>query len=310
MHIGIDIMGGDFAPKAIIEGADMSLSLLKEDTVLHLFGTQQALQLVKDHPQLVKHACADEILMDEHPVKALQQKPDNSLSRGFMSLKKGDIQAFCSAGNSGAVMVGSHQILGMLPGVARPSVVSVFPVPGDKEIVVLDVGANVDARPEVLEEFGVFGSLYARAVKGIAQPRVALLSTGAESSKGNAAVIKAHQLLSENQSINFIGNVEARDFYDDAADVLVCDGFAGNILLKYTEAFYKLIKLRNIDDPFMERFNYEQYGGTPLLGIEGNVLLAHGVSGAKAISNMLLEAERVAQKGLSTIIKKEFSPQS
>lgn len=303
-------MGGDFAPEAIIKGTEMSLSLLNKDTTLHLFGTEDALELTGINRQIVKHVCSQQIMMDEHPVKALQQKPDNSLTRGFMALKKGEIHALCSAGHSGAVMVGSHQILGMLPGIGRPCVVSVFPVPGDKEIIVLDVGANVDAKPEVLVQFAVLGHLYAKAVKNITNPRVALLSTGTESSKGNAAVQKAYQLLSENKDLNFVGNLEARDFFDNAADVLVCDGFAGNILLKYTEAFYKLIKLRNIDDPFMERFNYEQYGGTPLLGVEGNVLLAHGVSGPKAISNMLLEAERVAQKGLSSIIKKEFSPQT
>lgn len=290
-RIGIDIRGGDHAPLVVWDGLSMALSELKSDTELHLYG------LAEDAPNAPSntrfHICAEAIEMGEHPVKAFQQKQDSSLIRGIADLAKGQTDAFASAGHSGALMVASMQILGLQEGISRPAVVSLFPRLDGGQTVVLDVGINVDLKAEQFLEFASLGASYAKAVLGIEKPKIALLNTGAEESKGNILYKRAHELLKENCS-GFSGNLEARDFFQSKVDVLLCDGFTGNIILKQTESFYALSKELGLNHDFLNRLDYENYGASPVMGVRAKVLLAHGASGPKAIKNMILGAESIA----------------
>ncbi len=290
--VGIDLRGGDYAPTAVLEGLEKALPLLQNQTQVHLFGLEEDFQNLPSG-NWQSHRCSEVIGMHEHPVKALQLKGDSTLLRAFKALKMGAIDVLASAGHSGAMMVASMQVLGPIPGISRPAVVSVFPKLNGGKMVVLDVGINVDAKPEQFLEFAKLGKAYAQSVLNIAEPRLALLNTGEESSKGNLLYQKAHSLLREGES-NFGGNLEARYLYDNDFDVILCDGFTGNMVLKQTEAFYNLATKRGISDPFIDRLNYEEYGGSPILGINGNVILAHGASGPEAIKSMILSAESFA----------------
>lgn len=312
INIGIDIMGGDLAPIATLDGAMIALPQLGDHTRLHIIGKEESIRktlndkgnvlpenaLIVDAPQSID--------MGEHPVKALQTKPLSSLNIGFGLLAEGKLDGFASAGNSGAVMVAALNSLKLIEGLTRPCVISAFPQLNGGYNVLVDVGINVDAKPEMLVQFARLGATYVKVVYGVETPRVGLLNTGAEPGKGSLLYQKAHELLSNSKELTFTGNVEARDFYDGVVDVTVCDGFTGNVFLKQAEGFYQLIKKRNVDDPFLDKFNYELYGGTPILGVRGNVVLGHGVSGPLAISNMILATERIALAGLSEHIIKAF----
>lgn len=311
-NIGIDIMGGDSAPKVTLEGSAKVLPLLGDDTCLHLIGPEEIINdflvsngLENDNRLKVIHA-PEAIGMDEHPVKALQQKKNSSMAVGFGMLALKKIDGFASAGNSGAVMVGALNALKPIEGVMRPCVVSAFPQKNDSHNILVDVGINVDAKPEMLVQFAKLGEVYARLVYGVENPRIGLLNTGEEEGKGSLLYQKAHELLRSSKDITFVGNLEARDFYDNRVDVTVCDGFTGNVFLKQAEAFYNLLQYRDIKDPFLDKFNYERYGGTPILGVNGNVVLGHGVSGPTAIANMILATEQVAKAKLSENITKVF----
>ncbi len=290
-RIGIDIRGGDKAPEVVWEGLFEALPQLGSDTEIHLYGLEEDFH--NGDERFVKHSCSQWISMGEHPVKALQQKQDSSLVRGIIDLAKGNIDSFATAGHSGALMVASMQMLGLQDGISRPAVVSLFPRLDGSRIAVLDVGINVDLKPEQFLEFARLGKDYAKAVMGISSPSVALLNTGSESSKGNMLYKKAHELLSEGEPA-FSGNLEAREFFQSKVDVLLCDGFTGNILLKHTESFYSLSKSLKLEHSFLDQLDYEEYGASPILGIKGKVLLAHGASGPKAIKNMILSAESIA----------------
>lgn len=290
--VGIDLRGGDYAPTAVLEGLQLAAPLLQNQTQIHLFGLKEDFKDLSEGPWEL-HLCADYIAMDEHPVKALQSKPNSTLLKAFHSLKSGTIDVLASAGHSGAMMVASMQVLGPLPGISRPAVVSEFPKLDGSKMLVLDVGINVDAKAEQFLEFAHLGKAYAQAVLKIEEPRLALLNTGEESSKGNLLYQKAHKLLKESEP-NFKGNLEARYLYDNEFDVILCDGFTGNMVLKQTEAFYSLAEKRGITDSFIAQLNYEEYGGSPILGVNGNVILAHGASGPKAIKSMILSAESFA----------------
>ena len=294
VKLGIDLMGGDMAPSVVMEGLNLVWSSLKEDTSIALYGTAEALDLVPDNPKLEKIVCSDYIAMDEHPVKALQQKKDSTLVRAFADAAAQKISAVASAGHSGAIMVGAMQILGLVDGISRPVVVSVFPKANEHPLVVLDVGINVDCKAEQFLEFAHIGSVYAEKVLGINNPTVSLLNTGTEKSKGNMLYQKAHSLLAEQETINFAGNLEPRDLFDNESDVLLCDGFTGNIVLKQVESFYSLSQKLGLEHSFLQQLNYENHGGSPILGVKGNVILAHGASGPQAIKNMILSAESIA----------------
>jgi glycerol-3-phosphate acyltransferase PlsX len=241
--------------------------------------------------------------MGDHPARAFTQKPDSSIAIGFQLLKEGKIQALASAGNTGAMLVGSVLSIGTIEGVQRPCIMSLMPKEKGGYGVLLDVGSNADCKPELLVQFAYLGSMYAANVLGIENPKVGLINIGEEPEKGNQLALATHQLLNEASEINFIGNIEGRDLFNQKADVMVCDGFTGNVMLKQAEAFYWLIRKREIADPYLNRFNYENYGGTPILGVNATVIVGHGISNKIAIKNMILLAYDVEKAGLTEKIK-------
>ena len=311
MRIGIDVMGGDYAPEQAVLGAIEARNQLPDSVELVLIGNKNLiLPLLKkgnaDESLFKIVHCTEVIGMAEHPTKAIQQKPDSSISKGFQLLKEGSIDSFASAGNTGAMLVGSMFTVKAIPGILRPAIASLLPKENGGWGLILDVGVNADCKPEILQQFGVLGSIYAQSILNIPLPRVALLSIGEEEEKGNLLVKETHQLLKNTIDVNFIGNVEGRDLFNDEADVIVCDGFTGNVVLKQAESFYSMIKKRSIKDAYFDRFNYEDYGGTPILGINSTVIIAHGISKAKAIKNMILLSANVVEAKLSEKISAAF----
>ena len=304
MKIGIDIMGGDFAPRETTLGVIQALPELADNVKLVLFGDEHAIsdQFSREGADIsrVEIVHTTEVIgMDEHPTKAITQKLDSSISRGFEFLKKGEIDAFAGAGNSGAMMVGAMFSVKTIPGILRPAVCSVVPKENGQWGVFLDVGLNADCKPEMLVQFGILGSLFLEHVYNVPQPKVGLMNIGEEEEKGNMITQATHQLLKVTKDLNFIGNIEGRDMFNTKADVIVCDGFTGNVMLKMAESFYELIKKRNIKDEYFDRFNYENYGGTPVLGVNAPVIIAHGISNARAIKNMIHITQKVTAAKLT-----------
>ena len=273
MKIGIDIFGGDFAPDANVAGAILAQKELPQDSKIVLLGNQdQILTCLSEHgvnPEdfEIVHA-PDEITMHDHPTRAIPQKPNSSISVGFDLLASDEIQAFASTGNTGAMLVGSIYKIHTIPGIIRPCITSTLPCIDGSNSILLDVGSNADCKPDVLYQFALLGSLYAKNVYGVENPRIALLSIGEEESKGNLLTIATYKLLQESDEVNFVGNVEGRDLFLGKADVIVCDGYTGNIVLKEAEGIYNLMKQRGIKDEYFDRFNYENYGGTAILGVK------------------------------------------
>jgi glycerol-3-phosphate acyltransferase PlsX len=312
MRIGIDIMGGDFAPEQTVLGSIEARKELNSDIELVLLGDKDAiLSILKrenvDPSKFIIEHCTEVIGMAEHPTKAIQQKQDSSIAKGFALLKAGKIDSFASAGNTGAMLVGSMFSVKPIPGILRPAIASLVPKVSGGWGLILDVGVNADCKPELLQQFAVLGSIYAQSILHIPSPKVALMSIGEEEEKGNLLVKETHQLLKDTLDFNFIGNVEGRDLFNDRADVIVCDGFTGNVILKEAESFYALIKKRKIQDEYFDRFNYEDYGGTPILGINSSVIIAHGISKAKAIKNMITLSVEVIEAKLPEKIQAAFS---
>ena len=311
MRIGLDIMGGDHAPHATLEGACLAAETLAKNSKIVLIGNQDIANewLSKNGVDLSLFDfinASETIEMNEHATKALRKKPNNSISIGFNALKNKDIDVFSSAGNSGAMLVGSMFSVGPIKGVIRPSITSVLAKENGSVGLILDVGVNADCKPDVLFQFAILGSLFAENIYKIKNPKVGLLNIGEEKGKGNLLTQSAYQLLEDNDDINFIGNVEGRDLFNDKADVIVCDGFTGNVVLKQAESFYSLIAKRKLLDSYFERFNYEIYGGTPVLGVDGNVLIGHGISNANAIKNMILLGKDLINSQLTSKIKTAF----
>lgn len=309
MKIGVDIMGGDHAPKETTLGAIQAQKELPSHYTLVLFGDESAiLKILKEEgadASLFEIVHSTEVLgMSENPTKAIQQKPNSSMSLGFRHLAEKKIDGFCSAGNSGAMLVGSMFSVKTIPGVLRPTISTVVPKESGKKGILLDVGANADCKPEHLQQFAILGSLLAQHVFHIDNPTVGLMNIGEEEKKGNLLSQSAHKLLSETKQINFRGNIEGRDLFNDKADVIVCDGFTGNIILKLAESFYFLLKKRNMTNDYFERFNFENTGGTPILGVNAPVVVGHGISKSKAIKNMILLTKEVAEVGLIEKIAK------
>ncbi len=241
--------------------------------------------------------------MEDSATKALQSKPESSISIGFGLLKAGRLDAFASTGNTGAMLVGSVFSVKPIPGVIRPCIPSVVPKENGSYGILLDVGANADCKPDVLCQFGLLGHLLAKHVYHIAEPKVALLNIGEEDKKGNATALAAYGLMKEQTQYRFIGNAEGRDLFNDKADVMVTDGFTGNIVLKAVEAFHDLLKVRGVHEPFFDRFDYENYGGLPVLGVNGNVIIGHGISNEITIKNMLLFTREVVESRLNDRIR-------
>lgn len=312
MKIGIDILGGDFAPDANIAGAILARKELSKDVTIVLIGDQNSIlsglsALNEDASNFEVIHAPDVITMHDHPTRAIPQKPNSSIAIGFDLLAKGKIQSFASTGNTGAMLVGAMYKIHTIPGVIRPCITSTLPTINGSRSIILDVGSNADCKPDVLYQFAILGSLYSKNVYGIENPRVALLNIGEEESKGNLLTQTAHKLMVGSQDFNFIGNIEGRDLFTGKADVVVCDGFTGNVVLKQAEGMYATLKSRGIKDDFLDRFNYEEYGGTPILGVQGNVIIGHGISNDIAVKNMILHSFEVANSGLSTKINEAFN---
>ncbi len=312
MRIGIDVLGGDFAPEATVLGSILAYQEKKEDTQIVLIGDKvQITSICQKHNFdaslfSIVHTNIN-IGMDEFPAKAFSQKPDASIVRGFHMLKKGEIDGFASAGNTGAMLVGAMQVVKSIPGVIRPAIATFLPKENDRQTVILDVGINPDCKPDVLYQYAILGSLYAEFVNGLQNPRVALFNIGSEEEKGNLLTKTTYQAMKGTSDFNFVGNVEGNDIFNPEIDVIVCDGFVGNTILKEAEAFYTLMKQRKIKDSFFDRFNFEYYGGTPILGIGAAAVIGHGISSETAIKNMILHTENVVNVKLVEKIKQAFN---
>jgi glycerol-3-phosphate acyltransferase PlsX len=305
MRLGLDVMGGDYAPEATILGAIQAKKELQPEVELVLIGNEDKIKeiLVRENVDLSQFTIANApevIEMGDHPAKAFSKKPNSSITVGFGLLKGGKIDGFASAGNTGAMLVGVHYAIKTIPGIIRPAIATFIPTENDIPTLILDVGLNPDSKPDVLYQYGILGSVYAKGVWDIENPRIALLNIGSEESKGNLAVRSAYEMMSGTEHFNFVGNIEGNDlFSNDKADVIVCDGFVGNVVLKEGEAFYKLLRKRNIKDEFFERFNFENFGGSPILGATSVVVIGHGISNAKAIKNMILHTRDMIEAGLA-----------
>jgi glycerol-3-phosphate acyltransferase PlsX len=312
MKIGFDIMGGDHAPVNELDGAIMAAKELPSHVKVVLIGDSEAARkhLITQNvnPDIFEFVHTTEIIeMGEHPTKAFSQKPNSSISLGFKLLKENKLNALCGAGNTGAMLVGSMFSVKSVPGVIRPCITSVMPKLNGGYGLLLDVGTNADCKPDVLYQFGILGSLFAEHVYKIEKPKVGLLNIGEEPEKGNLVAQATYNLMKDSKDFNFVGNIEGRDLFNDKADVMVCEGFVGNVVLKMAESFYRLIKKRGWSDDYFDRFNYEIYGGTPILGINSTVMIAHGISSPLAFKNMLLHTKDIVEANLPEKIKQVFN---
>jgi len=312
MRIGIDIMGGDFAPKKTVHGAILALKELPTDTQIVLFGRKSEIlsELKRINTSSEKFEiidCADVINMGEHPTKAFKSKPNSSIAIGFEYLAKGKIDGFASAGNTGAMFVGGFYSVKAISGILRPAISTLIPREDGGVTVLLDVGANADCKPDVLYQFGILGSLFSEYVCGIKNPKVSLLNLGEEKTKGNMLTQASYSMMEDNPDYNFIGNIEGRDIFDSEIDVIVCDGFTGNIVLKEAEGIYSIMKKRGLLDDYFKRFNYENYGGTPILGLNKTVIIGHGISNEIAIKNMITLTKDVVEADLENKIKNNLN---
>jgi phosphate acyltransferase len=308
MRIGLDVMGGDFAPKEIIVGAVSAMKEFDNDSVVVLIGDKEIileeLKLSNAPSDKYEIVHSPEVIgMAESPIKAFTQKPKSSIAIGYHLLIEKKINAFASAGNTGAMLVGAMYSVKTIPGVIRPCLTSMIPKESGKMGVLLDVGANADCKPDVLYQFGILGSLYAEHVYGIKNPKVGLMNLGEEAGKGNLVTQATYEIMKTTKQFNFIGNIEGNDLFNEKADVVVCEGFTGNVIIKQAESIYELLKKRGNLDPVTEKFNYEIHGGSPILGVNGAVVVGHGISNALAIKNMIMLAKNVAETNLAEKIK-------
>lgn len=324
LKIGIDAMGGDFAPEVAVEGAVMALAKIDKENRIVLFGDEPRIrELLKKHNCSADHFdlvhCSEVIEMGDHPAKAFVAKKDSSIVVGFNQLAEGKIHGFASAGSTGAMLVGSMQVIKPVEGVIRPVISTLIPKLIGRRGLLLDVGLNVDAKPEVLAQYGFLGSIYAQSVLGIENPRVALLNIGEEEGKGNAQAKATYDLLKADERINFVGNVESSYIFAGSyggpdPDVVVAEAFVGNTVLKMAEALYRINfklgggkpRVMNFLRPvlgriipklyyqqdFWEAMNGENIGGTQVIGINAPVMIGHGGSSARAICSMICAMER------------------
>ena len=312
MNIGLDMMGGDFAPIEAVKG----IKLLREGNP-GMNSAQPTLTLFGDEPQIaallaehgvdmngIKIVHTTQVIdMHEHPTKAFREKQDSSIAVGFGYLAKGLTDAFISAGNTGAMMVGSLFSIKAIEGIQRPTIGAYMPRENGQLGWLLDAGINSDCKPENLVQFALLGSIFAEQVLNIPNPKVGLINIGEEEGKGNILAQAAYPLLKESTGINFIGNIEGRDIFLDKSDVMICDGFTGNIILKLAESIHGLTQRRNVKDEFFDMFEFEQYGGVPVLGVNKPVIIGHGISHAKAFKNMINIAEKMIEKDVIGMIK-------
>ena len=313
MNIGLDMMGGDLAPLEAVKGIKKFLPDAGElKPHLTLIGDEQLIsELLLQHEIAIAgitvvHA-SQVIEMNEHPTKALKEKQQSSIAIGFQLLASGKIDAFISAGNTGAMLVGALFSIKALEGVSRPTIGAYFPKENGKLGLLVDAGINADCKPENLVQFALLGSLFAENIWGIEKPRVGLINIGEEEGKGNILTQATYPLLKENTQINFIGNIEGRDILLDKADVMVCEGFTGNVVLKMAESVYDIVQRRGIQDEHFDRFNFEMYGGVPVLGVAKPVIIGHGISHETAFKNMIVIAQKMIEKELMVKMQQAFS---
>jgi len=312
MNIGLDMMGGDFAPLEAAKGIRLYLTEHTGDITLFLFGDEAQITplLLQEGiaPGKIQVVNAPQVIgMHEHPTRALKEKQQSSIAVGFQYLAAHKIDAFISAGNTGAMLVGAMFSIKVIEGVLRPTIATLIPKENGKTGLLLDVGLNADCKPENLNQFAILGSLYARHISGIENPRVCLLNVGEEEGKGNILAQAAYPLLKQNSLINFTGNAEGRDILLDKADVMVCEGFTGNVVLKMAESIYDITHAKHIEHEFLDRFNFEYYGGTPVLGVAKPVIIGHGISQSKAFKNMIAVAAKMVETDLMSKMKASFT---
>jgi phosphate acyltransferase len=295
--IAVDAMGGDYAPRLVVDGAlaaardfEFGVALVGPSDLLQ---TELRRHTDVDTARVRVLDAPDVVTMDEAPAAALRRKPGASIKVAADAVAEGRASALFSAGHTGATVMAAYTAFGMLPGVDRPALAAAIPRPQCPAIL-LDVGASVECRPAHLVQFAIMGSVYARVAFGIAAPRVGLLSIGEEASKGNELTREAHRLL-KTAAVSFIGNVEARDVYSGKADVIVCDGFTGNVALKISEGLVDVLA-DFLTQEFRRRVDYSEYGGAPLLGVSGVAVVGHGRSSAKAVRNGIALAHRFASE--------------
>jgi len=321
MRVAVDAMGGDFAPQEIVKGAAEASRLFPVEVILVGDPTKIFKELKKSR-QILKVVPASEVIaMNESPIQAVKQKLDSSINVGLSLVKEGKADAFVSAGNTGAVMAAALFKLGRIPGIERPAIATEFPIPSGK-VLLLDMGANVDCKPRHLEQFAMMGSLYAQSVFHVNHPRVGLLNIGEEKEKGNELARETWALLAKSP-INFVGNVEAKEILSGRADVIVCDGFVGNLVLKFSESvsgtILQLLKeelsrgivnkiglslLHHTLKKLQRKISYDTYGGAPLLGVSGVVFKAHGRSRAEAIKNAIRETSEAVSGNIISCFSK------
>lgn len=325
MKIAVDAMGGDYAPEEIIKGTMMAAEA-SPDVQLILVGQKERIQTFLSGPlpkNVALHEASEVIEMDEHPANAVRKKKDSSIVVATRLVKLGEADAVVSAGSTGAQMAAALLGLGRIKGIERPAIATILPTPEGGKLL-LDVGANMDATPEQLCQYGQMGSIYATKILGIPNPRVGLLNVGSEEGKGNELTQKAYPLLNASP-VNFIGNVEGRDVPYGRADVVVCEGFAGNILLKTAEGLagvlFEQIKEKITSNmvrklgalaikpglkEIAQMMDYAEYGGAPLLGVNGISIICHGSSKAKAIYNAIRVARECVQVRLIEQIREDL----
>lgn len=322
IKFGLDGMGGDNAPHEIVKGAVDAAQKLSDEDVIYIFGDEALIKAelgkykYPDEKITVIHA-SEVITNHDTPVKAIRRKTDSSMVVGLNYLKDEKIDVFISAGNTGALLSGSTLILGRIRGIDRPALATILPpMVGGKPLFLMDSGANSECKPNNLLEFGVMGSVYMNKVMGVEDPVVGLVNIGAEESKGNTVTKAAYELLSQSD-LNFKGNVESREIPESPVDVLVCDGFTGNIIIKYTEGlamgfmhilkdklssgFTAKIGAALVMDKLRElkgMFDYSEYGGAPFLGVRGAVLKMHGSSNANAVKNTILKSKAYVENSV------------
>ncbi|MDP4284178.1 MAG: phosphate acyltransferase PlsX [Bacteroidota bacterium] len=311
MNIALDMMGGDFAPLEAVKGLQLFLSEKQNNLTLTLIGDTEKIRPLLDQYQIDSKSISlfhsEQIIgMHEHPTKAMKEKPQSSIAIGFHLLATSKVDAFISAGNTGAMLVGSLFSIKAIEGISRPAIGAYIPRENGELSLLIDVGLNADCKPENLSQFALLGTLFARHILNFETPRVALINVGEEEGKGNLLCQGAYPLLKENSKLNFIGNIEGRDLLMNKAEIYVCDGFTGNVLLKFAESFYDIIQKRNIRDEFLNRFNFEIYGGVPVLGVNKPVIIGHGISHSGAFNNMIKMAQKMIENNFIEKIKSNF----
>ncbi len=305
-------MGGDYAPETTIQGAVLAHNELPSSDRIFLFGPKEIIidklkEIGADPANFSIVHAPDVIGMGERPIKAYTQKPESSIAVGLKYLKDKKIDSFASAGNSGVTLVGAMYSVNSIQGVIRPSTLTIIPKENGGMNVMLDIGTNPDIRPDVLYQFAILGSLYSKYVLNVPNPRVGLLNIGEEEEKGNLLCQSSFRLMKGSKNFNFYGNIEGRDLFNDKVDVIVCDGFTGNIVLKQIEAMYRIMVKRNLVDDYLNKFNYENYGGSPILGVNASVVIGHGISNEKAIKNMLFLSKEIHEAKLTRKIKRAMN---